>query len=78
MQSIAPVLAEVTGGLGNFGYGLAAIGAGIGIGLIFAAAIQGVARQPEAAGRITGIMWIGFALVEALALLGLVAGFLFV
>ena len=41
----------MTGNIGNLaflGYGLAAIGPGIGIGLIFAAYINGVARQPEA------------------------------
>jgi F-type H+-transporting ATPase subunit c len=52
-------------------YGLAAIGPGIGIGLIFGHAIEAMARQPEASGRITTFMWIGFALTEALALIGI-------
>ena len=38
----------LNGSLNMIGYGLAAIGPGIGIGLIFAAYISGVARQPEA------------------------------
>ena len=63
--------------LGALGYGLAAIGPGIGIGLVFGHAIEAMARQPEAAGRITLYMWIGFALTEALALIGLVAPFIF-
>ena len=62
---------------GAIGYGLAAIGPGIGIGLVFGHAIEAMARQPEASGRITLYMWIGFALTEALALIGLVAPFIF-
>ena len=63
--------------LGALGYGLAAIGPGIGIGLVFGHAIEAMARQPEATGRITLYMWIGFSLTEALALIGLVAPFIF-
>jgi F-type H+-transporting ATPase subunit c len=63
--------------LGAIAYGLAAIGPGIGIGLVFGHAIEAMARQPEASGRITLYMWIGFALTEALALIGLVAPFIF-
>jgi F-type H+-transporting ATPase subunit c len=79
MLALAPVLAEstVTGSLGAVAYGLAAIGPGIGIGLIFGSAIQAMARQPEATGRITQYMWIGFALTEALALIGIVVPFIF-
>ena len=57
--------------LGGLIYGLAAIGPGIGIGLIFGHAIEAIARQPEARGAITPVMWIGFALTEALALIGI-------
>jgi F-type H+-transporting ATPase subunit c len=63
--------------IGAVGYGLAAIGPGIGIGLIFGHAIEAMARQPEATGRISLYMWIGFSLTEALALIGLVAPFIF-
>ena len=66
----------MTGTLGAVGYGLAAIGPGVGIGLIFAAYINGVARQPEARSTLQGIALLGFALVEALALLGFVLFFL--
>ena len=63
--------------LGALVYGLAAIGPGIGIGLVFGHAIEGMARQPEASGIITTYMWIGFALTEALALIGIVIPFIF-
>ena len=62
-------------GLGKLVYGLAAIGPGIGIGLVFGHAIEAMARQPEASGRITTYMWIGFALTEALALIGIAVPF---
>jgi F-type H+-transporting ATPase subunit c len=61
--------------LGALTYGLAAIGPGIGIGLIFGNTISSIARQPEAAGRVTGLMWIGFALTESLALIGIAVPF---
>lgn len=57
-------------------YGLAAIGPGIGIGIVFGMAIQAIARQPEAAGSVRPLMFLGFALAEALALLGFVLFFL--
>jgi F-type H+-transporting ATPase subunit c len=62
-------------GLGYIGYGLSAIGPGIGVGLIFGNGVQAMARQPEAAGMIRTNMFIGFALTEALALLGFIAPF---
>ena len=63
------------GTLNLVGYGLSAIGPGIGVGLIFAAYISGVARQPEARGMLQPIAFLGFALAEALALFGLVLAF---
>ena len=62
-------------GLGKLVYGLAAIGPGIGIGLVFGHAIEAMARQPEAGGQIRTYMWIGFALTEALALIGIAVPF---
>jgi F-type H+-transporting ATPase subunit c len=67
----------VTGSLGSVAYGLAAIGPGVGIGLIFGHGVEAMARQPEAAGMIRTNMFIGFALTEALALLGIVMPFVF-
>ena len=57
------------------GDGLAAIGPGVGIGLIFAAYINGVARQPEAQSRLQSIAILGFALAEALAIIGIALAF---
>ena len=73
------LLAEVSisGSLGSIGYGLAAIGPGIGIGIIFGNGVQAIARQPEAYGVIRQNMLLGFALAETLALLGFVAPFVF-
>ena len=68
---------NVTGSLSAVAYGLAAIGPGVGIGLIFGHGVEAMARQPEAAGMIRTNMYIGFALTEALALLGIVMPFVF-
>jgi F-type H+-transporting ATPase subunit c len=57
-------------------YGLAAIGPGIGIGNVFSSAIQAMARQPETAGQTRTTMFLGFALIEALALIGFVLSFI--
>jgi F-type H+-transporting ATPase subunit c len=78
MSLAAPLAVQVISiNIGAVGYGLAAIGPGIGIGLVFGHAIEAMARQPEASARIQLYMWIGFALTEALALIGLIAPFIF-
>jgi F-type H+-transporting ATPase subunit c len=78
-------LAQEGGGLTDAGlkalahglvYGLAAVGPGVGIGLVFSSAIQATARQPEMAGQTRVTMFIGFALIEALALIGFVLAFI--
>lgn len=71
------LLAEVAGSTAAIGYGLAAIGPGIGVGIIFGQGVQAIARQPEAYGLIRQNMLLGFVLTEALALIGLVAPFMF-
>ena len=58
------------------GYGLAAIGGGIGVGLIFAAYMTSVARQPESQRTLQPMLFMGFAVVEALAIVGLVLAFI--
>ena len=63
--------------IGAVAYGLAAIGPGIGIGLIFGHGVEAMARQPEASGLIRSNMYIGFALTEALALIGIVIPYIF-
>lgn len=70
-------IAQVTGSLGSIGYGLAAIGPGIGVGIIFGMGVQAIARQPEAYNIIRQNMLLGFALTEALALIGFVVPFVF-
>jgi F-type H+-transporting ATPase subunit c len=71
------MILAIGGSVNTIGYGLAAIGAGIGVGLVFSAYIQATARQPES-GRITQpFVWIGFAVIEALALLAIAFGFVF-
>ena len=71
---------ELKAGLQSIGagivYGAAAIGPGIGIGLVVASAIQGMARQPEMQGTIRTTMFLGIAFTEALALFGFVLFFL--
>ena len=64
------------GSLSVIGYGLAAIVGGVGVGLIFAAYMQAVARQPESQRVIQPILFMGFAVVEALAILGFVLALL--
>ena len=68
-------LLEISGSLNMVGYGLGAIGPGVGVGLIFAAVINGTARQPEARGALMGTAWLGFAVVEALAIIGIALAF---
>ncbi len=55
------------------GIGIAAIGSGIGLGLIGQGAMQGIARQPEATGKIQINMIIVAALAEALTIYAFVA-----
>lgn len=56
----------------GLGMGLAAIGTAIGIGWLASKALEGMARQPEAAGNIRTSMIVAIAFVEAIALYALV------
>ncbi|WP_028295491.1 ATP synthase F0 subunit C [Olivibacter sitiensis] len=58
--------------LAAIGAGLAAIGAGLGIGKIGSSAMEGIARQPEAASKIQTAMLIAAAFIEAVALFAVV------
>ena len=60
----------------GIGSGLVAIGAGIGIGRIGGSAMEAMARQPEASGKIQTAMLIIAALIEVIALFGVVICFL--
>ncbi|MDB4925642.1 ATP synthase F0 subunit C [Mucilaginibacter sp.] len=64
------------GSIAALGAGLSVIGAGIGIGQIGGKAVEGIARQPEAASKIQTAMIIAAALVEGAALFGVVVSFL--
>ena len=60
----------------GFGAGLCVLGAALGIGKLAAAALEGVARQPEAAGSLQTLMIITAAMIEGMGLLALVIAFL--
>jgi F-type H+-transporting ATPase subunit c len=70
-----PILAALSGNLNVLGYGLGAVGPGIGLGILIGKALEGIARQPEAAAMVRTTMFIGLAFVEALALFGFVLAF---
>jgi F-type H+-transporting ATPase subunit c len=67
---------NMTGSIAAIGAGIAAIGAGIGIGQIGGHAMDAVARQPEASGKIQTLMIIAAALVEGVALFAVVVALL--
>ena len=81
---VDPAMAQEAADMPNWGSGigkgmaagLAVIGAGIGIGKIGAGACEATARQPEMGGRIFVNMILTAALVEGVALFGVVVGFL--
>lgn len=55
--------------------GVGVLGPGIGIGMLVARALEGIARNPEAAGKIQSSMILGIAFVEALGIFALVVAF---
>ena len=76
----AQAAGELKDGLQSIGagivYGAAAIGPGIGIGIVVGNAITAMARQPESAGIVRTTMFLGIAFTEALALFGFVLSFI--
>jgi len=68
----AALAAGVSGSLSMIGYGLSAIGPGIGIGIMVGKTVEGQARQPELAGRLQATMILGIAFTDILTLLGFV------
>ena len=58
--------------LAGIGAGLAALGAGIGIGKIGGSAMEAIARQPEATSKIQTAMIIAAALIEGVALFAVI------
>ncbi len=71
------VLAEISGNIATVGYGLAAVGPAIGVGLIVGKTVEAMARQPEMAGRLQVTMFIGIAFAEALAFIAIATPFIF-
>ena len=77
------LVAQVTGNLDalktvgrGLVIGLAAIGPGVGLGILIGKSVEAMARQPEYAGQIRATMFIGIGLIEALALIGFVLSFI--
>lgn len=56
--------------------GLGVIGPGIGVGIVASKALEAIGRNPEAAGKIQPLMFVGIAFSEALAIFALVIGFI--
>lgn len=75
-MNLMTIMLEAQPGFGAIGAGLAAIGAGIGVGQIGKGAVEAIARQPEATNDIRANMILAAALVEGVALLAAVAGLL--
>jgi F-type H+-transporting ATPase subunit c len=79
VEFITPIatLTNLGKGLGfGLSLGLAALGSAVGIGLIFSTMIRSSARQPEAKKDLEPLMWVGFALTEAITFFGLTGGFM--
>ena len=67
LVAIGAAIAAVTG-----------IGAGIGIGLATCKAVESIARQPEAEGKISKSLLLGCALAEATAIYGFIIGIMII
>lgn len=80
LAQVVGLIAQAPSGVEAIGkglvYGLAAIGPGIGIGILVGKSVEAMARQPEAAGIVRGTMFIGIGIIEALALFGFVLSFI--
>lgn len=76
MLAQAGLTGEISGSLNLVGYGLAAVGPGIGIGIVVGNAITAMVRQPEMEGTVRTTMFLGIAFTEALALIGFVLFFI--
>ncbi|MDR3681420.1 MAG: ATP synthase F0 subunit C [Flavipsychrobacter sp.] len=74
--TVAPAKTGLAQAGGAIGAGIAALGAGVGIGQIGKGAVESIARQPEASGDIRANMILTAAFVEGVALFGVIAGLL--
>ena len=71
-------LAEVSGNLSAIGYGLAAIGPGIGIGYLVGKSVEAMARQPEATSQIRTTMMMGLVFIETVIIYALIVAILII
>jgi F-type H+-transporting ATPase subunit c len=80
MVQLIAQAADVSSGLATIGkglvIGLAAIGPGIGLGILIGKSVEAMARQPEYANNVRTTMFIGIGLIEALALFGIAFSFI--
>ena len=76
MAEVTPEIAKLTSLNGSFTLGVAAAGAGIGVGLVGLGATQAVGRNPGAKGDIMVIAILSMALAEACAIYALVLAFM--
>ncbi|CAI8446384.1 MAG: ATP synthase F0 subunit C [Schleiferiaceae bacterium] len=66
----------MVGSIAALGAGLAVLGVALGIGRVGGSAMEGIARQPEASGKIQTAMIIAAALIEGAGLFGIVVALL--
>lgn len=62
----------------GFGIGIAALGCGLGQGFGLKGAVEGIARNPEASGKVTVTMLIGLAMIESLCIYALVVALILI
>ncbi len=73
LATLAPAIMKFAAFIGaTIGAGLAVLGVALGIGRIGSAAVEGIARQPEAAGKIQTNMLLTAVLVEGVGIIALV------
>ena len=62
----------------GFGIAIAAFGCGLGQGMGLKAAVEGIARNPEASGKVTVTLLIGLAMIESLCIYALVVSLILI
>jgi F-type H+-transporting ATPase subunit c len=73
LTALAPAIMKFAAYIGaSIGAGLVVLGVGLGLGRIGAAAVEGIARQPEASGKIQTNMLLAAVLVEGVGIIALV------
>ena len=62
----------------GFGIAIAAFGCGLGQGMAVKSSVEGIARNPEASGKVTVTMLIGLAMIESLCIYALVVALILI